>query len=74
MGLLHLAVLDDQSVALAAGTSEDGSAVEGEVKGVGEVELGVCEEADAAALGGVELLRPGLGADWLLAGCISGSD
>lgn len=72
MGLLDLAVLDNQSVPLAAGPAEDSGAVEGKVQSICEVKLGVGEEADAAALRGVELLGPGLCAGWVLAALLEG--
>lgn len=42
----NAAVLDHEGVPLAAITAEDGGAVEGEVKGGGELRRGVAEEAE----------------------------
>lgn len=46
MGLLDLAVLDDEGVTLATVVSEDGGCVEVEVEGLCEGAVGVCEETD----------------------------
>lgn len=46
MGLLDLAVLDDQSVALAAVVAENGSGIEVEIESLGELAVGVGKEAD----------------------------
>jgi hypothetical protein len=47
MGLLHLPILNDQSIPLAPGTAEDGSGtVKVEVKSFGEFELGIGDKAD----------------------------
>lgn len=46
MGLLDLAVLNDQSITLAAVVAEYGGSVEVEVEGLGEGAVGVSEEAD----------------------------
>jgi len=46
VGLLDLAVLNDQSVALAAVVAEDGSGIEVEVESLGELAVRVGKEAD----------------------------
>jgi hypothetical protein len=46
VGLLDLAVLNDQGVALAAVVAEDGGGIEVEVEGLGELAVGVGKEAD----------------------------
>jgi hypothetical protein len=46
VGLLDLAVLDDQGVTLAAVVAEDGSSIEVEVESLGELAVGVGKEAD----------------------------
>ena len=50
MGLLDLAVLDDEGVALAADAAEDGGGVKGQVEGFGELGGWVAEEADLDGL------------------------
>ena len=50
MGLLDLAVLDDEGVALAADAAEDGSGVKRQVEGFGELGGWVAEEADLYGL------------------------
>ena len=46
MGLLDLAILNDQGVALAAVVAEDGSGIEVEVESLGELAVRVGKEAD----------------------------
>jgi hypothetical protein len=46
VGLLDLAVLNDQGVTLAAVVAEDGSGIEVEVESLGELAVGVGKEAD----------------------------
>lgn len=46
VGLLDLAVLDDQGVALAAVVAENGGGIEVEVKSLGELAVGVGKETD----------------------------
>ena len=46
MGLLDLAVLDDQGVALAAVVAKNGSGIEVEIESLGELAVGVGKEAD----------------------------
>jgi hypothetical protein len=45
-GLFHLAVLDEQSIALTADVAEDGGAVEGQVKSLAEFGGRVTQKAD----------------------------
>jgi hypothetical protein len=52
---LHFPILDHHGVALAAGTPEDGAAVEGEIGRGGEAGGGVAEEADLEGGGGCEV-------------------
>lgn len=59
MSLGDLAVLDDQSVTLAAGVAEDGGTVEGQVKGRCQLAVRVGEEADARLASGVKRGTPG---------------
>lgn len=46
VGLLDLAILNDQGVALAAVVTENGGGIEVEVESLGEGAVGVSEEAD----------------------------
>jgi hypothetical protein len=46
VGLLDLAVLNDQGVALAAVVAEDGGGIEVEVEGFGELAVGVGKETN----------------------------
>jgi hypothetical protein len=46
VGLLDLAVLNDQGVALAAVVAEDGGGIEVEVESLGELAVGVGKETD----------------------------
>lgn len=46
VGLLDLAILNDQGVALAAVVTENGGGIEVEVESLGEGAIGVSEEAD----------------------------
>ena len=46
MGLLDLAILNDQGVTLAAVVAEDGGGIEIEVESLGELAVGVGKEAD----------------------------
>lgn len=46
MGLLDLAILNDQGVALAAVVTENRGGIEVEVESLGEGAVGVSEEAD----------------------------
>jgi hypothetical protein len=46
VGLLDLAILNDQGVALAAVVAEDGGGIEVEVESLGEFAVGVGKEAD----------------------------
>lgn len=46
INLLHLTVLRDQRVALAALVTEDGGAIEGQIECLGELARGVAQEAN----------------------------
>jgi hypothetical protein len=72
VSLGHLAVLDNKSVALAAGIAEDGSAVEGQVKGRCELAVRVGKEADARLASGVLRSTPGTHAESMSVMCRGG--
>ena len=66
-GLGHFAVLDEESVALAAGVAKDGGTIEGEVKSRGKLAVRVGKEADARLAGGVQGGSPCTHAESVLA-------
>jgi len=49
MGFLDSAVFSNQCISLGAVATEDCSAVEGEIEGLGELEVWIGEEADLAS-------------------------
>jgi hypothetical protein len=59
-GFLDLAVVCDNSVALAAVGSEQGSSRKLSIKCAGELARGIAEEADAGGLARVERLAPSI--------------
>jgi len=58
VGLLDLAILNDQGVTLAAVVAEDGGGIEIEVESLGELAVGVGKEADTALLVSVKIVGP----------------
>lgn len=65
MYLLDSSVVDHQSISLGAVTTKDGCSLEGEIKGFGESQAGVTEEANLHCSESMVLLQKESRRTWI---------